>query len=118
MTYLAYMLWGAAIGVFSSMVGIGGGVMIVPTLIWLFGLSQHQAQGTSLAMMIPPIGLLAAYKYWAHGNVIIPVAVCGALGFFVGGYFGADAAHWLSPAQMKRVFGILLISIGVSFLVK
>ncbi|HNV68389.1 MAG TPA: sulfite exporter TauE/SafE family protein [Candidatus Ozemobacteraceae bacterium] len=117
MIYLAYLAWGAAIGILSSMIGLGGGVLIVPTLIWLFGLTQHQAQGTSLALMIPPIGLLAAYKYWLHGNVILPIAICGALGFFLGGYLGADLAHWMNPQQMRRLFGIVLVTIGISFLV-
>lgn len=117
MIYIAYVLWGIAIGIVSSMIGLGGGVIIVPSLIWLFGLTQHQAQGTSVALMIPPIGLLAAYKYWLHGNVILPIAVCGAIGFFCGGYFGAEIALWLNPLQMRRIFGIVLISIGISFLI-
>jgi hypothetical protein len=116
-SYALYLLWGSLIGFFSGLVGIGGGVLIIPSLTMLFGLSQHQAQGTSLAMMVPPIGLLAAWRYWKGGNVIIPIALLGALGFFCGGYFGATAAHHFTEATLKRVFGILLIGLGIRMLV-
>ena len=116
MTYLLYLLWGGAIGVVSGVVGLGGGFLIVPTLVYLFGLSQHQAQGTSLALMIPPSGLLAAMRYWNNGHVVLPIAVCGALGFFLGGYFGAGLAQNLDEIVLKRVFGTSLVLIGLKML--
>ncbi len=116
MTYLVYALWGTAIGVFSGLIGIGGGILIVPTLVFFFGLTQHQAQGTSVAMMIPPIGLMAAVKYYNEGNIVIPIAVVGAAGFFLGGYFGAGLAHLFGEAALKRIFGTVLVLVGVKML--
>lgn len=116
MTYFVYALWGAAIGVFSGLIGIGGGILIVPTLVFFFGLTQHQAQGTSVAMMIPPIGLLAAVKYYNEGNVVIPIAVVGAAGFFLGGYFGAGLAHLFGEVALKRIFGTVLVLVGMKML--
>lgn len=113
MTYFVYVLWGLAIGVLSGCVGIGGGVVIVPTLVFFFGLNQLQAQGTSIALMIPPIGLLAAMKYYKSGNVVVPIAVAGALGVFLGAYFGASIAHYIGGPAMKKVFGVLLIGTGI-----
>lgn len=113
MTYILYAVWGALIGILSGVMGIGGGIMIIPTSMLFFGLTQHQAQGTSVAMMIPPIGLLAAYKYYQNGNVVLPIALCGAIGFFFGGYFGADLANRLSDATLRQAFGVFLIAVGV-----
>ena len=116
MTYALYILWGLGIGIVSGCIGIGGGVLIVPSLVYLFGLKQLQAQGTSLALMIPPIGLLATIKYWKTGNVIIPVAICGAVGVFFGGFVGAKIALYLGGPLMKKIFGVILILIGVKTL--
>jgi len=113
MPYALYLLWGGAIGILSGVLGIGGGILIIPTLVYFFGLNQLQAQGTSIAMLVPPIGLLAAMRYWQEGNVVLPVAVCGALGFFLGGWYGAGLAHAMGEAALKRAFGIVLILIGV-----
>ncbi|GAB4271050.1 MAG: sulfite exporter TauE/SafE family protein [Candidatus Rifleibacteriota bacterium] len=113
MSYLIYVVWGLFIGVLSGCVGIGGGVIIVPTLVYLFGLSQLQAQGTSIALMIPPIGLLAAIKYYREGNVVWPIAIAGAIGVFLGAYFGASIAHHIGGPTMRKVFGVLLIGTGI-----
>jgi len=113
MIYLGYSILGALVGVLSGILGIGGGIVIIPGLIALFGLTQHQAQGTSVAMMVPPIGLLAAYKYYQSGNVVFPIAIFGAIGFFLGGYFGADIANRFSDATLRQVFGTFLIAIGL-----
>ncbi|MBF0501664.1 MAG: sulfite exporter TauE/SafE family protein [Candidatus Riflebacteria bacterium] len=116
MIYLAYLAWGGIIGIISGILGIGGGILIIPTLIFMFGLSQHQAQGTSLAMMVPPIGLMAAYRYYQEGNVILPIAIIGAIGFFLGGYFGAGFAQAFTDLTLKRAFGVLLIFVGLRML--
>lgn len=118
MTYLIYALWGGVIGLISGVLGIGGGILIIPTLAMLFGLSQQQAQGTSLMMMVPPIGLLAALRYYKEGNVVMPIALLGALGFIIGGYFGAGLAHHLSEQMLRRTFGVLLIGVGVKMLLR
>jgi len=116
MMYLIYALWGGLIGVFSGVIGIGGGILIVPTLVFLFGLTQLQAQGTSIAMMVPPIGLMAAIRYYNEGNIVVPIAVLGAAGFFIGGYFGAGLAHAFSEIALKRIFGTVLMLIGLKML--
>ncbi len=116
MGYVAYLVWGLVIGVLSGILGLGGGIFIIPTLIFLFGLTQHQAQGTSVAMMVPPIGLMAAYRYWQDGNVVIPIAVFGAIGFFVGGYFGAGIASRISEITLRRAFGALMVAVGCRML--
>ncbi len=116
MTYFIYWIWGGLIGFLSGILGIGGGVLIIPTLIFFFGLNQYQAQGTSVAMMVPPIGLLAAYRYWQGGNVVIPIALLGAFGFFIGGYFGAGVAHYFPEIILKRSFGAVLILVGLKMI--
>ena len=112
MIYLVYLVWGVAVGVIGGFLGIGGGVVIIPTLIYIFGLNQLQAQGTSLALMVPPIGFWAAYRYYQDGNVVMPIAVLGAIGFFAGGYLGAGMAHHVSPDILRRAFGVLLLFLG------
>lgn len=116
MTYLLYLLWGMGIGIVSGCVGIGGGVLIVPTLVFFFGIDQLKAQGTSLALMIPPIGLLATIKYWNTGNVVLPIAIFGAIGVFLGAYFGAGIAIYAGGPVMRKVFGVLMIGVGIKIL--
>jgi len=104
---------GLVTGAVSGLIGIGGGLIVVPTLVFFFGFSQHQAQGTSLAMMIPPVGLLAVLSYYRQGNVDLKVAGCLCLGFVLGGLVGARFATGLSNEMLSRVFGgaMLLISL-------
>lgn len=111
-----YLLLGLSAGTLSGLIGIGGGVVIVPALIFAFGLSQQMAQGTTLAAMIPPIGILAAYVYYKNGYVDIKIAVLIALGFLVGGLFGAKIAVNLNRQVLERVFGVITIVIGVKML--
>lgn len=113
MIYGVYLIWGGVIGILSGILGIGGGLFIIPTLVFFFGMTQHQAQGTSLAMMVPPIGLMAAYRYWVAGNVVLPIALVGAAGFFCGGYLGASISHLFSDLALRRIFATLLIIVGV-----
>jgi uncharacterized membrane protein YfcA len=107
------VLLGLAAGIFSGFLGLGGGVIMVPALVFFFGLTQHQAQGTVLATMVPPIGLLAAMKYYYAGNVKIKVAIFLCLGFFIGGLLGAQGAHFISETMMRRIFGIVLLAIAL-----
>jgi len=112
-----YVVLGLVAGVFSGLIGVGGGVIIVPALVFLFGLSQHQAQGTTLAILVPPIGLLAAWTYYRQGFVDLKIAALICLGFFLGGLLGAKAATALSNAALEKIFGIamLLISLKMIF---
>jgi uncharacterized membrane protein YfcA len=105
-----YGALGIVAGMISGLIGIGGEVIIVPTLVFLFGLSQHQAQGTTLALMIPPIGLLAAWTYYRQGAIDLKIAAFIALGFFLGGFLGAKLAAGISDAILKKIFGGLCLS--------
>jgi len=113
MTQLLYILLGLVAGVFSGMFGIGGGTILIPALVFLFGLTQHQAQGTTLAILVPPIGLLAALRYWQAGNVKLSVAGLICLGFFFGGLVGAHAIHYVSEPALKKLFGFYLLIISI-----
>lgn len=93
---------GLIAGTFSGIVGLGGGVIIVPALVFLFGLSQQQAQGTTLALMVPPIGILAAYAYYQQGYVDIKIAALVCLGFIFGGWLGAKFAVGLSQNVLQK----------------
>lgn len=103
------VLLGLTAGVFGGMFGIGGGVILIPALVYFFGLTQHQAQGTTLAIMVPPIGLLAAWRYYQSGNVKLGMAVLICAGFLVGGYLGAALVQKVPELLMKRMFGGLLM---------
>jgi len=115
MTFL-YIVLGLMVGVLSGIVGIGGGIMIVPGLVYLFHMSQHKAQGTSIAALLAPVGALAFWEYYKAGNVDIKVALLLALGFLVGGYFGGLWAQHLPEVVLRRVFGTLLVIIGIRLL--
>ncbi|HDM37513.1 MAG TPA: sulfite exporter TauE/SafE family protein [Candidatus Omnitrophica bacterium] len=107
-----YLLLGLIAGVFSGFLGIGGGTIIIPALVYIFGLSQHQAQGTTLAIMVPPIGLLAALRYYYNGDVNISIAVFVAIGFLVGGLIGASFVKPIPDLILKKIFGIFLMLIA------
>jgi uncharacterized protein len=109
---LAYLVLGLAVGVLSGVVGIGGGVLIVPALVWFFQMSQHKAQGTSLGALLAPIGALAFWTYYKAGNVDIAAALLIGLGFLLGGFLGGLWAQHLSELVLRRVFGALLLLIG------
>jgi len=100
-------------GTLSGLVGIGGAVVVVPGLIFLFGLAQLQAQGTALAMLLPPIGLLAFLVYYRQGAADLGIAALLCLGFFAGGFFGSKIAVSLSPMILRRVFGTVLLLISL-----
>jgi len=115
-TILQYLLLGLVVGVLSGIVGLGGGVFIVPALVFLFGFSQHQAQGTTLAMLVPPIGILAAWTYYQRGYVDLKVAAFLALGFFFGGLFGSRIATSLPSLTLGRIFGVVLFLISIKMI--
>src|SRR5579883_2068872 len=105
---LLLALLGVAAGVASGVVGIGGGIILVPALVFLFGLSQHQAQGTTLALLVPPIGILAAWAYWKQGFVDLRIAGLVCTGFVVGSVVGAKLSLGLPDHVLQRIFGITL----------
>lgn len=109
---LLYVILGLVAGVLSGLIGIGGGIIIIPALILLFGLSQHEAQGTTLALMVPPVGILAAWTYYKHGYVDLQMAAFICIGFFLGGFIGAKIATALGSVILEKVFGIALLLIA------
>jgi uncharacterized membrane protein YfcA len=109
---MLYLLIGILAGAISGLIGIGGGVIIVPCLIFIFGYSQHMAQGTTLAMLIPPIGVLAALAYYKQGYVNLPVAGLLCLGFLFGGLLGAKFAVGFTEIVLRKIFGGCLLAIG------
>ena len=116
MIYAAYIALGIAAGIAGGMFGLGGGTILIPVLVFVFGLSQHQAQGTSLAIMVPPIALLAAWRYWKAGQVRWDVTLLICLGFLFGGLIGANYAQGVSEPVLKRLFGAYLLIVSVKFL--
>jgi len=113
--YLELLLFGACIGVISGMLGIGGGIILVPGLMLLFNFSQQEAQGTSLAALIPPIGIFAAMVYYKNGDVKIPVAAAVACGFMIGALIGALFVRRIPVDWLRLGFGTLLLYVGFSF---
>jgi uncharacterized membrane protein YfcA len=118
MAYLLYIFLGLAAGVFGGMFGVGGASIMVPALVFLAGLSQHQAQGTALAALLPPVGLLAVWKYYQAGNVKLPMAALICLGFFLGGYLGASLVQGMPSALLKKMFGVFLLVIALNMILR
>lgn len=107
-TILLLTLIGLAAGMLSGMVGIGGGVVIVPALVFLLGLSQHQAQGTSLFILSLPVLLLAVMNYWRTGNVNWRFGLVIASTFVIGAFLGSKLTLRLPEAWVKLIFGLLM----------
>jgi len=116
MSQVLYIILGLVTGIFSGVFGLGGGIILIPALVYLFGLTQHQAQGTTLAIMVPPIGLLAALRYYYNGNVKLGIAAFICLGFFIGGLIGANMVQNLSDPLLKRLFGIFLLFVSMQMI--
>lgn len=116
MSQALYIILGIVAGIFGGMFGIGGGTILIPALVFLFGLSQHQAQGTTLAIMVPPIGLLAALRYYYSGNVKLGMAGFICLGFFLGGLIGANIVQNLSDPILKKLFGVFLLFVSIEMI--
>lgn len=108
---------GLVAGVLSGLVGIGGGVVIVPALVFLLDFTQQKAQGTTIALLVPPIGFLAALTYYRQGLVDGKVAAYICLGFIVGGLVGARIATGMPGAVLEKIFGTVLLLIALKMLV-
>lgn len=116
MLYVQLLALGVGVGVVSGLLGIGGGILLVPGLMLLFQYTQQQAQGTSLAAMIPPIGIFAAMVYYQHGYVKIPVAAAVAAGFTLGALAGAKLLPLVPTRWLSLAFGGLLLYVGFKFI--
>ena len=117
MTTLLLLAIGLVAGVFAGMFGIGGGIVIVPALLLVVKMKEVEAIGTSLAALIPPVGLLGAIEYYKTGYINIRYAGLVALGLFVGAYFGARIMVSLPPELIRRLYAIFLLAIAARMLI-
>lgn len=108
-TCIILIVIGLLAGVLSGLVGVGGGILMIPLLIIFLGFTQHEAQGTALFAMLPPIGILAAMNYYKAGFVKWEYAVVIAITFVVGGYFGSKLAISLPDQTVRKVFGVIML---------
>jgi len=116
MNIIAYLCLGLVAGIFSGILGLGGGTILIPVMVFLFGMSQHQAQGTTLALMVPPVGLLAAWVYYKQGAVDLKMAAFICLGFFIGGLLGAKVAIGIPEPILKKIFGTALLLVSLQMI--
>jgi uncharacterized membrane protein YfcA len=115
-TWFILIAIGMLAGILSGFIGVGGGIIIVPGLMYFLGMQQHMAQGTSLVLMLPPIGILAAMNYYKAGEMNISYALIIAAAFIVGGYFGSKLSLKLSPVTVKFFFGIIMLYVSVKLI--
>lgn len=116
MLSISYLLAGLGVGIFAGFLGIGGGILFIPIMVYAYGLTQHQAQGTALAVMVPPITVLAAMRYYHSGNVKIGMAVIMAGGFALGGLVGAHLVQSVPEVILKKIFGIVLLCVSLQMI--
>jgi uncharacterized membrane protein YfcA len=114
--FIYLLIIGLAAGFMGGLVGIGGGVIIVPALVMLLGMSQHQAQGTSLMMILFPVGILGVINYYKQGYVDFKYAGLLAIGFFVGSYLGSKFSLSLPQLTVKRIFAIVMMLLALKIL--
>jgi uncharacterized protein len=112
-TIIALTMIGMFAGMLSGFVGVGGGVIIVPALVFFLGLSQHEAQGTSLFVLMMPVVFLAVMNYWKTGNVNWKYGLIIATTFFVGAYFGSKLSLKLSTGMVKLIFGVFMMYVSI-----
>jgi len=111
--WLTFVLIGLVGGTAAGLFGVGGGIVLVPALVYWAGFSQHRATGTSLAVLLPPIGLAATLEYWRHGNVDFRAAAVLAATMFLGSWGGAFLANQLKGPHLRLLFGTFLSLLGV-----
>jgi uncharacterized membrane protein YfcA len=107
-----YLGIGLAAGVLSGVFGIGGGVLIVPALLFLARMQPQTATGTSLGALLLPVGALGAWAYYRAGHLNIRASLLIAVGLFIGAYFGARLAQVISPGQLRRIFALFLVAVA------
>ena len=112
LSWIVLLVIGVVGGIAAGLFGVGGGLVVVPALIYWAGFSQHRATGTSLAVLLPPIGLAAALEYYRHGNVDVKAAILVAAGMFVGGWVGAHIANEMKGPHLRLAFGLFVCTMG------
>lgn len=112
MTFLILVIIGLAAGFLGGMVGLGGAIILIPALVMFLAMDQRMAQGTTIAIMLPPIGLFAAFNYYKAGYVNVKYALIIAVVFMVGGYLGSKLALNIPAAMLKKIFAVVLVLIA------
>ena len=110
------LLVGIASGMLSGLVGVGGGIIIVPALVFFLAFSQKAAQGTSLGILLLPVGILGVIQYYKQGYIDIKVVLLVSFGFLLGNYFGSKMALSLPEEKLKKIFAVVLIAIATKIL--
>lgn len=113
MTMIWAVLLGLCAGILAGMAGIGGGILLVPGLVYLFHMSQHRAQGTSLGVLLLPTGLFAVWKYFEAGNVDFKMVLLISLGLLAGGYLGGRWAQNIPDDLLRKCFSVFLIIVAI-----
>lgn len=108
-TILILVLVGLAAGVLSGLVGVGGGIIVVPALVFFLGFSQHQAQGTSLGLLLLPVGILAVMNYYNKGYIDVRIVLIMSAAFVAGGFLGSRMALVIPEEMLKKIFAVVLI---------
>lgn len=104
---------GGVAGILAGFFGIGGGIIIIPALIYILDYSQHRATGTTLAVLLPPVGIAAFIEYYRHQNVDVPAAIIIAAALIAGGWVGAYYANRLSGPTLRLAFGVFITIMGI-----
>ena len=115
-TILILILIGMASGILSGLIGIGGGIIIVPALVFFLGFSQLQAQGTSLGIILLPVGLLAVLQFYKAGHIDVKAVGIVAFAFLIGGYFGSKIALSIPQELLKKIFAVILVLIAAKMI--
>lgn len=111
-TIVILLIIGLLAGMLSGLVGVGGGIIIVPALVYFLGFSQHMAQGTSLGLLLPPVGILAVINYYKRGYIDPTVVVIMCIAFVAGSYLGSKFSLTISEEKLKKIFAIVLLVIA------
>jgi uncharacterized membrane protein YfcA len=114
---LSLLAVGLAAGVAAGFFGIGGGLIVIPALIYALGYSQHRATGTSLAILLPPVGIIGVLEYYRQGNVDFRAALIVAMAMIIGGGIGAVAANRMGGPYLRLAFGVFTVAMGISLIV-
>ena len=117
MNQFLYIVIGLVAGIFGGLFGIGGATILIPALVYIAHLTQHQAQGTALAALLPPVGILAFLRYYQAGNVKLAFAAFICIGFFFGGLIGANLVQGIPEPTLRRLFGFYLLFIAAKMII-
>lgn len=118
-TIITLIIIGLLAGILSGLVGVGGGIIMVPLFVYFLGVTQHNAQGLSLAVMLPPVTFLAVYNYHIAGeggNIDWKVALIVAILFVIGGYFGSKLALVIDQRMLKKIFGVMMLIVAIKLI--